>query len=282
LRRIALTASMLGALALALSGTAFASGQKHHGHNHHASNKAQAINTYKTTLKFTSKASGTSKKPAPMGFTQDIKATGTHGNRTAVLLDLKTKVYGLVSNAKDFPTCAFTAIENAKNDTVCPKGAEVASGYITATLGSYSNFQASGQSCDPTLDVWNSGGGKLTFFFVDTATHQCLNGALTTGSVGPYPATVKQQGKYMVVDVPIPSFVDFPLGPGALAGSLETEHLVWKKATTKVHGKTVPLFASTACQGKNRPYSQSFKATLPSSTGAATTQSATVSHKAAC
>ncbi|MHB1570975.1 MAG: hypothetical protein ACYC0H_17475 [Solirubrobacteraceae bacterium] len=269
--------SALSALALALAGAAFAAGH-HHARMHHVT--SNAINTYTTTIKFSSKASGTAKKPAPISFTQDIKASGTNGNRTAVLLDLKTKIYGVVSNAKAFPTCSANAIAAAKNDTICPKGAKVASGYITATLGSAQNFQASGQSCDPLLDVWNSGPGKLTFFFVDSGAHQCLNGALQTGQVGPYPATVKQQGKYMVVDVPIPSFVDFPLGPGALAGSLETEHLVWGKGA-KVHGK--PLFASVACTGKTRPYSQSFKATLPSSTGGAgTTQSATVSHKAAC
>ncbi|MGH3417233.1 MAG: hypothetical protein ACRDSS_12260, partial [Actinocrinis sp.] len=204
MRRIVLIVTALGALVAA--GAAIAA--------------TSQINSYKINMKFSPKKAGSTHKPAPVGFTLDIKASGTHGNRTAVLLDLKTKIYGLRADGKDFPTCTPAQIGAAQNDTVCPKAARVATGYITATLGSASNFQASGQACDPVLDVWNGGPGKLTFFFVDTASHQCLGGALHTGQVGPYPATYKTQGKYLVVDVPIPSYVDFPV-PG-LAGSLET------------------------------------------------------------
>jgi len=258
LRRIVLIATALGVLIAA--GAAYA-----------------AINTYSATLKFTSKKPGTAAKPVATGFTQDIKAAGTSGNRTAVLLDIKTTIYGLKVDGKDFPTCTSAQIVAAGADTGCPKGAEVATGYITASIGSKSNFAASGTPCDPLLDVWNSGQGKLTFFFVDTPTHQCVAGAITTGKVGPYPATYKNVGKNLVVDVPIPTYVDFPL-PG-VAGSLETEHLVWKASTTKVKGKTVASIASVACSGSKRPYSQSFKANLPTTNS---TKSKTVSGSAAC
>ncbi len=265
MRRIILIATALGALAVA--GVAVAA--------------TTAINTYTHTLRFTTKAAGTRSKPVPIGFTQNITAKGTNGNRTAVLVDLRTRVYGVMANTKGFPTCSATEIANAKTDAKCPKGALVASGYITAVLGPANNFTASGSPCTPLLHVWNSGGGKLTFFFVDTPTHQCVG--LKTGQVGPYPATVRQQGKYMVLDVPIPSFVDYPLGPGAVAGSLEVEHLVWAKHTMKVKGRTVPLFASVGCMGRTRPYAETFKATLPSPNGGAgTTQTQTVTGKAPC
>jgi hypothetical protein len=240
---------------------------------------ASEINTYKATVKLTSKAAGTAKKPVPMGFTQDIKASGTNGNRTAVLLNITTKIYGLKADGKDFPTCTTGQINAAHNDTVCPKKAAVASGYITATLGPSSNFSTSAPgtaACDPALDVWNAGQGKLTFFFVDTPTHQCLGGALQTGSTPAWQATYKEQGKNLVMSVPIPKAVDFPL-PG-LAGSLESEHLVWMKTTTKVKGKTVAAIASSACQGKKRPYATTLKATLPGKG----TQSKTVPGTAAC
>ena len=56
------------------------------------------------------------------------------------------------------------------------------------------------------------------FFFVDQApNHLCLNGGITTGEVGPYPATVKTVGKTLVMDTPIPGYVSFPTG---LEGSL--------------------------------------------------------------
>jgi hypothetical protein len=260
LRRIALIAVAVGMLIAA--GAAYAATQ---------------INTYSATLKFSSKAAGTAHKPAPVGYTQDIKASGTGGNRTAVLEDIKTTIYGLKADGKDFPTCTLAQIAAAKNDTGCPKGAMAATGYITAAVGAKNNFAQAGAPCDPLLHVWNSGQGKLTFFFVDTPTHQCLGGALKTGSTGPYPATYKTQGKNLVVDVPVPSYIDFP-APG-LAGSLESEHLVWAKTTKKVHGKTVAMTASIGCQGKKRPYSTQFTANLPT-TGQ--TQTSTVKGSAAC
>ncbi len=260
MRRIALIAAAVGLLVAA--GAAYA---------------ASNINTYTAQLTFTGKKAGTAKKPVPVGYTQHLAAQGTNGNRTAVLLDIKTKIYGLKADGKDFPTCSLNKIAAAKNDTGCPKGAMAATGYITAAVGAKNNFTQAGTACDPLLHVWNSGQGKLTFFFVDTPTHQCLGGALQTGSTGPYPATYKTQGKYLVVDVPVPTYVSFPAS--GLAGSLQSEHLVWAKKTAKVHGKTVAMTSSVGCMGKKRPYSTTFTANLPT-TGQ--TQTTTVPGSAPC
>lgn len=240
-----------------------------------------AINTYTDSVTFTSKKAGTAKKPVPIGFNLDITTSGTNGNRSAVLLNIKTKMYGIKLNGKDFPSCSLNKIAAAKNDNVCPKGSRVATGAIRALLGPSNNFGTSApgvNTCDPQLDVWNSGQGKLTFFFVDTPTHQCLNGALHTGSTGPYPATYTQQGKYSVVNVPIPSYIDFPV-PG-LAGSLLSEHLKFSSASKKVHGRTVSSIASVGCQGKKRPYSVIYTANLPTAGPAREVQ--TVSKSAPC
>ncbi len=70
-----------------------------------------------------------------MPFTEKYVASGTGGNRTAPLTDIKTMVYGIVTNGKGFPTCSLAKIQAAKSDTVCPKGALVATGSITALLG---------------------------------------------------------------------------------------------------------------------------------------------------
>lgn len=248
MKKIILIAAALGALTVA--GVAYA-----------------AINTYSAKLSFSSKKAGTPAKPVPVGYTQKIKATGTGGNRTAVLTDIVTKIYGLKADGKHFPKCSASRISAAGDDTSCPKGALVATGSITATVGSSTNFTAAGAACDPLLHVWNSGQGKLTFFFVDKApNHECLGGTLKTGQVGPYPATYKTKGKYLVVDVPVPHYVSFP-APG-VAGSLETEHLNWLKLTKKVHGKTVAASASVGCLKGKRPYSMTFTANLPTSTGA--------------
>ena len=227
-----------------------------------------SINTYPTaSLSFSTKQAGTAAKPVPVGYTQKIVAKGTNGNRTAVLTDILTKIYGLKADGKDFPTCSAASISANGDDTKCPKGAMVATGAITASVGAANNFTAAGAPCDPLLHVWNSGQGKLTFFFVDQApAHECLGGALKTGQVGPYPATYKNVGKYLVVNVPVPKYVSFP-APG-VAGSLETEHLQWLKLTKKVKGKTVAATSSVGCLKGKRPYSTTFTANLPTSTGA--------------
>ncbi len=263
MRRIALIAVAVGMLVAA--GAAYAASQ---------------INTYTATLAFT-KGKGTPSKPVPVGYTQHYIAKGTSGNRTAVLTDIKTTIYGLKADGKDFPTCSLNKIAAAKSDTGCPKGAKVASGFITSTVGSSKNFTQPGAACDPLLDVWNSGQGKLTFFFVVTPSHPCLSGALKTGDVGPYPGTYKTQGKNLVVDVPVPRYISFPVG--GLAGSLETEHLVWAKLTKKVKGKTVAAVASVGCQGKKRPYSIAFTANLPDSNGnPGPSQTTTVKGSGSC
>jgi hypothetical protein len=219
-----------------------------------------AINTYTATLTFT-KGVGTPSKPVPLGFKQHQVAAGTNGNRTATLLDIKTKIYGQVADGKDFPTCSVAKIGAAKSDTGCPKRALVATGAITSVVGSAANLKATGTPCDPLLHIWNGGQGKLTYFFVDKApAHQCLGGALTTGQVGPYPATYKRVGKYLVTDLKIPKYVDFPL-PG-LVGSLMTSDLNWLKVSKKVHGKTVAANASIGCQHGKRPYATTFTAQL--------------------
>jgi hypothetical protein len=237
-----------------------------------------AINTYSAGITMMSKQAGTAAKPVPTGYTEDLQVHGVNGNRAGVQLDIKTRIYGLVENGKDFPTCSLNQIANAHTDTVCPKGSKVATGSISATLGAANNFQAAGAACNPQLDVFNSGQGKLTFFFVMTPAHQCFGGALTTGATGPYPATYKQDGKYLQLDVPIPNYISYPV-PG-LAGSLESEHLTFLKLTRQVHGKTVAATSSTGCQGHSRPYSATFTSTLPSSGPAKEIH--TVSASAAC
>lgn len=226
---------------------------------------AATLNTYAAKFTFTSKKAGTASKPVPIGFTQDFKAkNATAGQRTAVLTDLKTTLYGVKVDTADFPTCSKTTIAdtNKGNDDQCPKGSLVASGSITALLGPPSDPTNAGAPCNPLLHVYNSGKGKVTFFFVPTAKgtpHACAGGILAKGSVPPYPGTIKKSGKNLVLDVPIPTYVDFPL-PGA-EGSLTSEHLVWAKLTTKKKGKTVSFLSSVGCKGGKRPVAQSFTAT---------------------
>jgi hypothetical protein len=235
---------------------------------------ATSVNTYKATYSFSPKSAGSAKKPVKTSFKQNIQVTpGTAGDRAGVLLNIKTTIYGLKVDGKNFPTCPASKITSS--DTACPKGALVATGSISAVLGSPTDPTTAGGdgACDPLLHVWNGGQGKLVFFFVDgPAPNDCLSGAITTGSVPPYPATYKQSGKNFVLNVPIPKSVDYPSG---LVGSLESETLNWKGQSSKGNIS----IASVACKGSKRPYSTAFTA-APITGGAA--QTVTVSGSAPC
>ena len=132
--------------------------------------------------------------------------------RPPILLDVKIKVYGLKVDGKDFATCSFAKIEAAHNDNVCPKKAMVATGYIHALLGDSTDFTKTGAACDPGLDVWNGGQGKVTYFFYTNNAYQCLGGALKTGATPPYAGTYKMVGKYFEIDTPDPERDQLP-GP---------------------------------------------------------------------
>lgn len=256
MRRFVVVATALAVLAAAASAFAATGG----------------LNSYSATLKFSPNKASTA-----LGFTQKYIANGTGGNRTAPLTNIKTVIYGMKSDGKDFPTCSAQKITTAGNDTVCPKGALVASGAITATLGPASDQSASAPGqlpCNPVLDVWNAGQGKLVFFFVDKGSHTCAGGAITTGTVGPFPATVKTVGKNLVMNTPIPSYVSFPIN--GVEGSLTSETLSWKNLSATKNGKTVHYGTSVACKSGKRPYSVTFTAeTGPGGTPSSSTVTGT-------
>lgn len=238
-----------------------------------------AINTYTAKDVVSPAKAGTAKKPVSVGYTEDLSATGTSGNRTALLTDIKTTIYGLKLKTKGLPTCSLSQIAAAKSDTGCPKGAMLATGAITAVIGSPTNFSTTdptATACDPMLHVWNAGAGQMAYFFVEGPGHLCAGGGVKTGGVPPYAATRKQQGKNLVVDTPIPGDVNRPFGA---AGSLETEHLKWFNLSTKVKGKKVGVLQSVGCQNGKRPWSVKFTANLPTTN---TTESKTVSAKQTC
>jgi hypothetical protein len=236
-----------------------------------------AFNTYTAGSKFPGKA-GSAASPAPISWVEDYSATGTNGNRSAPLTQDVWKIYGLVSDSKDFPTCTKAKIAAAKSDTVCPHAAMVGSGYITSILGPTSNTSTSAPGtveCDPLLHQWNGGNGKVVNFFVIQAPNHTCDG-ITTGSVGPYESTAKQQGKIWVLTTPIPRYVTFPLG--GVEGSVKTLHMVHFNLHKKVHGKTVAYLASIGCKSGKRAWSVAFTAENASNQK----ETSTVKHTTKC
>ncbi len=237
MRRIAVIATAL--FVLGAAGAAYA---------------ATSSSTYTGNIAFSNKKAGSVKKPSPVAFTLTLKVKPTPPYRAPIQLDVRTKIYGLALNGKNFPTCSYAKILVARNDNVCPKAARIATGYIDSTLGTPNNFQTPGVDCSPILNVWNSGQGKETYFFeTNTTTRTCANGSLRTGQTPPYPGTYKIEGKYLVTDVPVPHYIDYPAG--GVVGSLEYEQLRFTTQSKKVHGKTLVSQASVGCTKGKRPWS---------------------------
>lgn len=218
------------------------------------------LNNYTASLKFTSKAAGSSTKPVSIGYTETLGASNaTAGMVAAPLVNIKTTIYGLRSNLKDFKTCSAAVIEKGpKFNAACPKGSEVSTGSVKSFLGPPTLSQSTAVACNPGLTVYNGGGGKEWYFFTASGT-QC--GTLHTGDTPAYPGTVKQVGKNLVINVPLPSFVSTAVaGHTGLYGSLINEVVKVKPMTTKVKGKTVGATEAVACKGGKRPWSVAFTA----------------------
>jgi hypothetical protein len=239
---------------------------------------ATASNTYSGTNMTFSKGSGSKSKPVGIGFKQTLAAKNTNpALAAAVLIHIKTKIYGLVSNAKNFPTCSNTKMIQLKSDKFCPKASKFATGLVNSLLGGTTLNASMTFPCNPNLDVFNAGKGKLWFFFTTHTANQC--GTLKTGDTAPYPGTVSQQGKYQVTDIPLPADISTRVAhqPGLYA-SLIHETLNWAKVSTKVKGKTVFNNQSVGCLKGKRPWTVTFTAT----TNGSDRQTSTVSGSSKC
>jgi hypothetical protein len=226
---------------------------------------ATGTNSYTAGFGFKPSKAGSKHKPVPVGFTETLTASNnTPGDRAAPLTDIKTSIYGLVSNAKHFPTCDGTQISLQKTDSFCPKGALVATGPVNSKLGD-NTLVGEGSSCNPFLHVWNGGHGTLWFFFTTTPgpPYYCLG--LATGATAAYPGHISQHGKYMVTDVPLPPDVSTSVaGYAGFYGSLIKEVLTFKNLKTKFHHKTIGINQSIGCLKGKRPTIVQFTATTPS------------------
>jgi hypothetical protein len=220
-----------------------------------------AVNNYSGSKLTFSKGVGSKAKPVGIGFKEILNAANTDPSKAAaVLVDIKVKIYGLVSNAKDFPTCSAAKMSALKSDSFCPKKSKFATGSVNSLLGDPSLAKSSRIPCNPGLDVFHAGGNKLWFFFTASNPNQCAG--LHTGDTAAYPGTIKQQGKYQLTDVPLPPDVSTKVANHQnLYGSLIHQTLNWAKLTTKVKGKTVASNESIGCLKGKRPYSITFTST---------------------
>jgi len=240
-----------------------------------------SFNTYSASFTFSPTKAGSSNSPVPVGFAHVYHTGGTSGNRSAPWTDVKSTIYGLVSNGKYFPTCSLAKIAAAKNDNICPKGAEVATGVSNALLGPQQVPKAKGTPCNPGIDVWNAGPGKVVYVLTAKTALQC--GGLKTGDAAPFYGYVSLHGKNLVIDVPQPPDVSTKVANiKGIYSSVILEKLTFKKLTTKVKGKTVGYLESVGCKAGKRPWTQSFTALNYPGQPGGTTSTQTVVGSAKC
>lgn len=242
---------------------------------------ATAFNTYKANYAFHGKA-GSKKKPAPIGVHLTYTAANAnHSDRAWPLVDIKSGWQNVKVNWKAFPTCKASQMANASAgyNKACPKGSLVATGIVKSVIGPAGNMSNNAIGvfpCKLTLDVYNSGRGVLTYFFVIAKYGDC--GALQTGAAAPYTAKTSMSRGMLVENVPLPADVSTAAGGiSGFYGSLEYESLTFKKMVRKYHGKKVPFLASTGCVKHKRNWWVKFTATNGS-----TKQSKMIRGKAKC
>jgi hypothetical protein len=213
---------------------------------------AATLNNYGAKITFSPSKAGSKSHPVTTKVVETYTAKNANPSlRAGALTDIKTTIYGLVSNAKKFPTCDGKKISAMKTDSFCPKKALVATGPVNAVLGD-NTLTGTGTPCNPFLHVWNGGKGKLWFFFTTGGKYQCAT--LHTGDTNAYPGTVKQKGANQVTDVPLPPFVSTKVaGVPNFYGSLIKEVLTFTKGFN----------SSVGCKNGKRPYSVSFTAVGP-------------------
>ncbi len=239
---------------------------------------AAGANTYAGTNMTFSKGAGSKSKPVGVSFKQTLQAKNTDPTKAAaVLVHIRVKMYGLVSNSKSFPTCSNTKMLALKSDSFCPKASKFATGLVHSLLGDPTLALSNRVKCNPNLDVFNAGKGKLWFFFTTHSAIQCAG--LTTGQTAPYPGTISQQGKYQVTDIPLPADISTRVANQPnFYGSLITETLNWAKVSTKVKGKTIYNNVSVGCLKGKRPWSVTYTAT----TNGTDKQTSTVTGSSKC
>lgn len=220
-----------------------------------------ALNTYSGTNQTFSKGVGSKAHPVGISFKQVLQANNTDPTKAAaVLIHIKVKIYGVVSDGKDFPTCSTAKMVAMKSDSFCPKKSKFASGAVNSLLGDPTLTKSSRAPCNPHLDVFNGGKNKLWFFFTTKSAADCVG--LKTGDTDPYLGKISYQGKNQITDIPLPSDISTRVAKHAdFYASLIHESLTFFKLSTKVKGKTVFNQESIGCVKGKRPWSITYTAT---------------------
>jgi hypothetical protein len=222
---------------------------------------AASLNTYTASVTLKQNGAGSAKKPVALGLVATFAAApATPGDANAdPLTNITLTLPKVTFHAAGFPVCSPATIAKARTDAHCPARALVATGPVSAALWGSSTPAMKGYACDPVLDVWNAGAGKLTYFFKIPAGHTCAG--LSTGAVAPWTGSLREVHGALVNDTPLPPDVSTNAGNIGLYSSLQGERLTFLKRTETVKHHTFAFLSSVGCEKGSRPYTVTYTAT---------------------
>jgi hypothetical protein len=214
MRKVIIGGALVGALTLAITGTALAQ------------------TTMDASLRLSPSKAGTSTKPKPVGLTLGIEGgtqsgTGQPDTSTRIRVQL---LKGIKWNGKLWPKAKRCSVSKANaqgSPSACPKGSRIGNGHVTALGGNGTVVE------EIDLTAFVTTGGGLGLFL--TATQ-------------PLPINAMLEGKVsgQTINVAIPANIQEPV-TGVATGIKSLTFTLNGK--TKVKGKTRGALESSACSG---------------------------------
>lgn len=215
---------------------------------------AQANNTYTVTGSTTPRATGSTKKPVPVGVTFNYKVGEQTGQRPNVIEKYSIRFTGLRTNTNSFPKCTAASINAAGNDDGCPSGAAVGTGDVTNNVGSSTNQADKSIVCFLKLTVYNSGNQKGALYLRGgpNETPSCP----TEISVA-IDARFVRRGNATALEFIVPQSLKHPIAN--LDNAVVDVKSKIKRLTKKVKGKNVGFFEAVGgCKSGTRDITVTF------------------------
>jgi hypothetical protein len=195
---------------------------------------------------------GTPKKPKVVSNSFSYDVTGAPGQRAATATKFVATTVGLVQDGKGFPVCTAEMIDSVKSDSICPKGSEIGTGNLTALIGPDNDTSsATVITCKKDIHLYNT--GRHTFAILGVGDPK---DCASIGYIYPTLGSWSQQGKKLVMDLPVPENVQHPL-PG-VSGYFNHSETTYFNMVTGKGKKKHGYFMSVGCgKAKQRKFTWS-------------------------
>ena len=217
---------------------------------------AYAVNEYDIKASTSPTKSGTTSKPTPVGVNLGFTTRDPEGGRPLSMEQLTVAFDGMRVNTNAFAKCSATAITQAKNDSKCPSGSLIATGYARNLAGDRNNRADRSISCYLSLRLHNSGNNKLALF-VKGDPNAPGDKSCPIDLATAIPISVVRNAKGASLRLAIPESLKHPLA--TLTNSVVEMNLKVARKTTKVKGKTIGLFETTGrCVNRKRTVTLTF------------------------